>query len=127
MTGVQTCALPIWTKQGDGCGYAAPVEWPKDAAAITTELGNRPIDQDRNWAPAGHRQAANSKTPSGRIVSDAYPRGQTVADLRAENRELEMMPPPASDPEDVLVRANAILAEMGMELDPDDFNKLRRI
>lgn len=127
-------AVPLEPGQGvslcigeDGCGYAAPVEWPAAAAELTAELQNRPIKADRNWAPKGHRQTYQSKTPNGRVVAEAFPNGQTLADLQAENRELETLPPAASDPEDVMVRANAVLAEMGFQLDPGQPDRLRRI
>lgn len=116
------CATP----QGDGCGYAGRVEWPKDAAAIITELLNRPVAADRNWAPAGHRQTRHSLTPGGRVVAEAHPEGQTVADLRAENREIEALPPRATQKDELVVTANAALASLGFSFDPDT-EQLRRL
>jgi hypothetical protein len=118
----QVCMTP----DGDGCKYMAPVEWPSDAAAIVAELALRPIEKDRNWAPSGHRQTFHSQTPSGRVVADAHPKGQTLADLRAENRELEAKPPPATGKDELVVKANDALAALGFAFDPDT-EKLRRI
>lgn len=63
------------------CGYhSTAVVWPDDAEAILAVLERRPIPHNRNWAPAGHRQA----------IACGVPQGQTVADLIAENREHEV-------------------------------------
>lgn len=60
------------------CGFhTSAVQWPADAEAILTVLDRRPIPHNRNWAPAGHRQA----------VSCGVPDGQSIADLLAENAE----------------------------------------
>lgn len=62
------------TKQGEGCGADAPIEWPHDAEQIDAELKRRPVESTRNWFPQDHPRA----------VSSGSPHGQTVADLRAE-------------------------------------------
>jgi hypothetical protein len=121
-----TDALICQTAAGDGCGYAARVEWPQDAAAIITELVLRPVHADRNWAPAGHRQTHHSLTVGGRVVAEAHPNGQTVADLRAENRELEAKPRAATGKDELVVKANDALAALGFAFDPDT-EKLRRL
>lgn len=65
------------TARGEGCGAEAPIEWPPDADQIEQVLQRRPLEQTRNWLPAGHELA---------VISGA-PHGQTVADLLAENEE----------------------------------------
>lgn len=81
------CGMWIDTDEGrrfvGGCATTAELVWPPDPAGITSALASRP-EPRRNWAPAGHRQTLASRTPDGRVVAEAFPRGQTVADLRAE-------------------------------------------
>lgn len=118
----QVCMTP----EGDGCKYMAPVLWPRDASAISAELALRPVEKNRNWAPVGHRQTFHSQTPAGRVVAEAHPKGQTVADLRAENRELEANPLPATGRDELVVKANDALAGLGFSFDPDT-QQLRRL
>lgn len=120
--GGQICQTP----DGGGCGYAGTVQWPADAAAIDTELALRPVEADRNWAPAGHAQTYRSRTPDGRVVAEVFPQGETVADLRRENAEIEA-PPPASDRDEVIAKANAALADLGFTYDPNEPGHLRRL
>lgn len=63
----------------------APVEWPPDPDALMGQLAARD-EAHRNWAPAGHRQTYVSAMPDGQLIADVFPQGQTVADLRSENR-----------------------------------------
>lgn len=67
-----------------GCGVTAPLLWPDERDAITAALAPR-SDDHRMWAPAGHRQTYDSYTPDGRTIAEAYPLGQTAADLLTEN------------------------------------------
>lgn len=69
------------TRQGEGCGAEAPIEWPPDAAEIEAELQRRPVTSTRNWYPPGHPLA----------VATGNPDGQTVEDLRAEADEHGVM------------------------------------
>lgn len=69
------------TRQGEGCGAEAPIEWPPDAAEIEAELQRRPVTSTRNWYPPGHPLA----------VATGNPDGQTVDDLRAEADEHGVM------------------------------------
>jgi hypothetical protein len=62
------------TKNGEGCGAEATIEWPADAEQIDAELKRRPLQQTRNWFPRDHELA----------VATNSPHGQSVADLRAE-------------------------------------------
>jgi hypothetical protein len=105
----------------------AAVQWPQDASAITAELDVRPVEKTRNWAPAGHRQTFHSITPGGRVVAEAHPEGQEVADLRAENREIEAHPPRATPDDELVVKANAALADLGFAYDPENPGQLRRL
>ncbi|GAA1431916.1 hypothetical protein GCM10009601_51930 [Streptomyces thermospinosisporus] len=57
------------------CHEMAPIDWPDNAAEIMEVLELRPVPQTRNWFPEGHE--------STRL----FPQGQTVEDLREENRE----------------------------------------
>lgn len=59
------------------CGMSHMMIWPTDAEAVQDVLFKRPMPATRNWAPPGHRQA----------VLSGHPDGQSVDDLRAENRE----------------------------------------
>jgi hypothetical protein len=59
------------------CGMAAPIDWPAELAAITTVLMLRPVPHTRNWYPKDHDTAVRFRVPHG----------QTVDELRAENRE----------------------------------------
>lgn len=63
------------------CGRTTFVVWPEDAEEINRVLSLRPVPGVRNWAPGGHRQAV---VPSSE--GEAHPMGQTVEDLRLENR-----------------------------------------
>lgn len=63
-----------------GCNLITGIVWPTAADDITRALAERPRDVNRNWAPAGHRQA----------MSTGYAMGQTVVELRAETREFEV-------------------------------------
>lgn len=62
-----------------GCNLVGEVVWPGDAEEITRALAERDSTLNRNWAPAGHRQA----------YATGHPAGQTVADLIAETHEHE--------------------------------------
>ncbi len=115
------------TEQGDGCRYAGTVRWPGDAAAISTELALRPVEADRNWAPAGHPQTFRSRTPDGRVVAEVFPRGETVADLRRENGTIEALPPEPTTRDETIERANAALADLGFVYDPAEPGHLRRL
>jgi hypothetical protein len=115
------------TNDGEGCGYMAPIEWPREAAALTVALADRPVEQDRNWAPAGHPQTFRSITPGGQVVALAFPEGQGLKDIRAENRELEMLPPKVTPRDEVVEKANAALAELGFAYNPDNPGQLRRL
>lgn len=64
-----------------GCNLIADIVWPVDVDDITQALLERPHDVNRNWAPAGHRQA----------IATGHPMGQTVAELREETREHEVV------------------------------------
>lgn len=77
------CGVPYEGRIIGGCGASAPLVWPEDPNAITAALSVRPT-ANRHWAPAGHRQTYVSYTPDGRLIAEAYPNGQTVADLIAE-------------------------------------------
>jgi hypothetical protein len=66
------CAAPV-----GGCQLLAEVEWPPNIDEIQEALQQRPVPGTRNWAPAGHWQA----------IACHVPKGQTVADLIAENNE----------------------------------------
>ncbi|MFJ8049797.1 hypothetical protein [Streptomyces luteogriseus] len=59
------------------CGMTAPIDWPANLAAITTVLMLRPVPHTRNWYPKDHDTAVRFRVPHG----------QTVDELRAENRE----------------------------------------
>lgn len=107
------------TENGDGCRYAGTVEWDRDFAAILTELQLRPVEADRNWAPKGHPQTYQSRTPDGRFIADVHPGGETLADIRAENAEIEALPPVATPRDEVVDKANAALADLGLRFDPD--------
>ncbi len=76
---------PLPPAGGFACSYChlvtMDVEWPRDPAAIMEVLARRPIPHTRNWYPAGHDVA----------VRAGIPHGQTVADLRAENAEHEVI------------------------------------
>lgn len=57
------------------CQQIAPIEWPQQMDEIMAVLQLRPVPQTRNWFPAGHESTRN------------YPQGQSIDELRAENRE----------------------------------------
>lgn len=63
------------------CGTTSEVIWPADAEEIDRVLSLRPVPGVRNWAPGGHRQAVVAST-----TGETHPMGQTVAELRQENR-----------------------------------------
>lgn len=66
-----------------GCGATGDLQWPEQPGDIEAALFGR-MEQHRNWAPAGHRQTTTSYTRDGRTIADAFPGGQTAADLREE-------------------------------------------
>lgn len=57
------------------CGRWARIDWPVSLAEIQNLMELRPVP-NRNWYPAGH--------PRG--VADELETGQTLEDLRKENR-----------------------------------------
>lgn len=59
------------------CGMTAPIDWPPNLAEILTVLMLRPVPHTRNWYPQDHDVAVRFRIPHG----------QSVDDLRAENRE----------------------------------------
>lgn len=59
------------------CHMVAPIEWPADMAAIMEVLMLRPVPHNRNWYPQDHDVALRFRIPHG----------QTVDQLREENRE----------------------------------------
>lgn len=61
------------------CRVLSEVEWPANADELFSALRERPNPDDRDWAPAGHRQA----------FATGFPEGQTAAELRDETRYLE--------------------------------------
>jgi hypothetical protein len=61
------------------CDLITSVDWPADAARIRAALMERPVPQTRNWFPADHPLAVNSRSPHG----------QSVDDLAAEQRKYE--------------------------------------
>jgi hypothetical protein len=63
------------------CGTLSEVIWPTEAEEIDRVLSLRPVPGVRNWAPGGHRQAVVAS-----VTGEKHPMGQTVADLRQENR-----------------------------------------
>lgn len=65
----------------NNCQQLSRVEWPPDPEGISDVLSLRPVPETRNWAPAGHWQA----------IACGYPDGQSIADLRDENREHEVV------------------------------------
>lgn len=119
----QVCLVP---GQG-GCGYMGTVQWHEDMSGIVTELAVRPVEADRNWAPAGHPQTHQSLTPGGEVVAAAFPKGQTLADIKRENAEIEALPPEPAGRDETVERANAVLADLGFAFDPDNPGTLRRL
>ena len=59
------------------CHMTAPIDWPSEMAAIMEVLMLRPVPHNRNWYPKDHDVALRFRIPHG----------QTVDELRAENRE----------------------------------------
>jgi len=59
------------------CLAEAIVDWPRDAAAISSVLAARGNPAWMNWFPAGHHLA---------LISNC-PHGQTIGDLLAEDEE----------------------------------------
>ncbi len=59
------------------CHMIAPIDWPSEMAAIMEVLMLRPVPHNRNWYPKDHDVALRFRIPHG----------QTVDELRAENRE----------------------------------------
>jgi hypothetical protein len=59
------------------CGMTASIDWPPQLAEITTVLMLRPVPHTRNWYPENHDTA----------VRFHVPHGQSIDELRAENRE----------------------------------------
>lgn len=67
------------------CNQLDSVVWPTDAEAIDAVLAMRPVPTTRNWAPPGHWQS----------IAVGMPEGQTVDELRAENRQYGVEVPAA--------------------------------
>lgn len=59
------------------CQMVTPVDWPPNMADIMAVLMLRPVPHTRNWYPKDHDVALRFRVPHG----------QTVDELRAENRE----------------------------------------
>ena len=64
----------------EGCGFSASIIWPPDANEIWNVLQERPVKSTRNWIPIGHPYA-----------DAGYPAGQTPAQLREEQKEMESL------------------------------------
>jgi hypothetical protein len=59
------------------CGMTAPIDWPPNMADILDVLMLRPVPHTRNWYPKDHDVALRFRIPHG----------QSIDDLRAENRD----------------------------------------
>lgn len=75
MNGPRDLMLPFFSCSH--CGWQAAVDWPREREQIMVVLSVRPVPDTRNWYPADHPVAVNSRTPHG----------QSVKDLMDENEE----------------------------------------
>jgi hypothetical protein len=66
--GPRTLRKPIF--MCSNCGWQAVIDWPANEHAIMQVLARRPLPQSRNWFPADHPLAVNSRIPHGQSVQD---------------------------------------------------------
>jgi hypothetical protein len=73
--GPRVIPVPVYTCSY--CGLVVPIDWPRKMVEILAVLTERPIPHTRNWYPADHATAVKFRVEHG----------QTVDELRDENRE----------------------------------------